>query len=329
MSDARSESLPHGPIIALGPVDDAVAEILRPFGPVIPVGPAPATAAVLGAAIGLIARGDTIVNATLIASMPNLRVIGRSGVGTERVDLAAASARRIPVVITPGAGTNAVAEGALAMILHLVKRLGELTVLVRDGRWAERESMAFGDVDGATLGIIGFGRIGRRLSAICRPLGMSVLAFDPLLDAATAGAAGVTATDLVDLVHRSNVVSLHAPLTADTTRLVGAELLNHFRPGSILVNCGRGGLVDLDAVHVALNDGRLAGVGLDVYDPEPPAAAGHPLFRHPGVVLTPHVMGLSTLARQRTFRAMAEGMAAVLGGGRASDVANPELDALT
>jgi phosphoglycerate dehydrogenase-like enzyme len=121
------------------------------------------------------------------------------------------------------------------------------------------------------------------------------------------------------------VISLHAPLTGETTHLVDADLLARVRPGTILVNCGRGGLLDLDAVHAALLDGRLAGVGLDVYEPEPPPPGGHPIFAHPAVVLTPHVLGLSRHGRRRTFEEMAEGMAAVLAGGRAPNIANPEI----
>ena len=102
-------------------------------------------------------------------------------------------------------------------------------------------------------------------------------------------------------------------------------MLARVRTGTVLVNCGRGGLLDLDAVHAALLDGRLAGVGLDVYDPEPPPPGGHPIFRHPAVVLTPHVLGLSRSARRRIFEEMSAGMAAVLAGGRAAHIANPEI----
>jgi phosphoglycerate dehydrogenase-like enzyme len=312
-------------ILALGPVDALVAERLRAFGEVVEVADGSSLAALLPRAVGLIARGTSRVDAELIAAAPELRVIGRSGVGVELIDLAAASARGIPVVVTPGAATNAVAEGALAHILHLVKRLGPLTQLVRDGRWADRESVRVGDLEGASIGIVGFGRIGRRLAELCGVLGMSVRAFDPYADAATAQLVGVEMVDLETLAATSDVISLHAPLTPETTRIVDAALLERVRPGTILVNCGRGGLVDLDAVHAALLDGRLAGVGLDVYDPEPPPPGGHPVFDHPAVVLTPHVLGLSERGRRRTFEEMAEGMAAVLAGGRARDIANPEI----
>lgn len=331
MSDRASPvatgiGLERGPILSLGPVDTLVADRLRAFGEIVEASQGDASlAALLPVAIGLIARGNSVVDRPLIAAATRLRVIGRSGVGVELVDLTAASARRIPVVITPGASTNAVAEGALAHILHLVKRLGVLTELVREGRWSERESVELGDLDGATLGIVGFGRIGRRLAELCAVLGMRILAFDPYADPATAVTIGVELTDLARLVESADVISLHAPLTAETARLVDADLLARVRPGTVLVNCGRGGLLDLDAAHAALLDGRLSGVGLDVYEPEPPPPEGHPVFRHPAVVLTPHVLGLSGRGRRRTFEEMAEGMAAVLAGGRAPNIANPEI----
>ena len=316
----------QGPILALGPVDALVADRLRAFGEIVEAGPdGRRLAEILPDAIGLIARGTSVVDRLLIAAAPRLRVIGRSGIGVELVDLRAASARRIPVVVTPGAGTNAVAEGALALILHLVKRLGVLTELVRAGRWAERESVEIGDLDGATIGIVGFGRIGRRLAELCAVLDMRILAFDPYADRATAAAMGVELTDLARLAETAEVISLHAPLTPETVSLVNADLLARLRAGTILVNCSRGGLLDLDAVHAALLDGRLSGVGLDVYEPEPPPPEGHPIFRHPGIVLTPHVLGLSRRGRRRTFEEMADGMAAVLAGGRAPNIANPEI----
>ena len=322
-ADAVGAVSVRGPILALGPVDALVSERLRPFGDVVQAGPG--DKGILAEAIGLIARGDSVVDRSLITAAPRLRVIGRSGIGFELVDVVAATERGIPVVVTPGAGTNAVAEGALALILHLVKRLGPLTELVREGRWAERDAVAVGDLDGATLGIVGFGRIGRRLAEFGTALGMQVVAFDPFADVAAASAMGVQLMDLEGLVERADVISLHAPLTPETRHLVDAPLLAHVRPGTVLVNCGRGGLLDLDAAHAALLDGRLAGVGLDVFDPEPPPPDGHPIFGHPAVVLTPHVLGLSTKGRRRIFEDMADGMAAVLGGGRAPNVANPEV----
>ncbi|GAB3347927.1 hydroxyacid dehydrogenase [Amycolatopsis echigonensis] len=308
-------------IVALGPVDDLVAERLRPFGEVVIAESDADQRALLPDAVGLIARATSTVDQALLDSAPNLRVIGRTGIGVDRVDLDAASARSVPVVVTPSAGTRAVAEGALTLALHLLKRIGRYTTLVREGRWTQRNAFTANDLDGAVVGLVGYGRIGRRVAELARAFGASVLVYDPYLRPADAD--GVTVADLPRVLTGSDVLSLHAPLTPETRHLLGEAELSQVKPGAILVNCARGGLLDLDAVHAALLDGRLGGVGLDVYDPEPPV--DHPLFHHPDVALTPHIMGISARAWHRTCADMATGMAAVLGGGRADHVANPEV----
>ncbi len=311
-------------ILEIGPADELVRERLDAYGPFAQVGVAEraAIARHLPETVAIAARATAVIDAAVISAAPKLRVIGRSGVGVDLVDLEAATARGIPVVITPNAGTRSVAEGALALILHLVKRLGRFTELVREGAWATREELVLGDLDGATLGIVGYGRIGRRVAEISTVLGMRVIAHDPYADPQMVDPA-VTLTDLPDLMARADVISLHAPLTADTQGLIGRGALASVTPGAVLVNCGRGGLLDLDAAYDALCDGRLSGLGLDVFDPEPPEH--HPLFDHPDVVLTPHVMALSRRARLLVFAEMADGMAEVLAGRSAPHVANPDV----
>jgi D-3-phosphoglycerate dehydrogenase len=275
------------------------------------------TEADLAQAQGAIARADAVIDPELLSHATRLRVVARTGVGVENVDLDAVTARGIAVVVTPGAGTTAVAEGAIAMAVHLVKRFGRLTTLVRSGRWADRGTVSVGDLAGAVLGVVGFGRIGQKAATLGAALGMEVLAYDPVSEPP----AVVRCTDLRELVTRSDVITLHLPLLETTQHLVGAELLRHVKPGAVLVNCGRGALIDMDAVHAALLDGRLGGVGLDVFDPEPPRH--HPLFDHPDVVLTPHLMGLSRQATSATFLDAARGVVAVLEGRHPAAVANP------
>ena len=272
----------------------------------------------LAIAEGAIVRADAVVDAALLVRTPRLRVLARTGVGVDLVDLEEASARGIAVVITPGAGTRAVAEGVLAHALHLVKRLAPLTRLVRDGGWAERSRISVGDLDGATIGIIGYGRIGRWVGELAAAFGMRVLAHDPV----SPPPAEVDCRDLGELAGASDLLTLHVPLTEATHHLVDAAFLTRVRPGAILVNCGRGGLLDLDAALAALRSGRLGGVGLDVFDPEPPPH--HPLFDHPDVVLTPHLMGLTRRATAATFAAAARGVADVLAGRRPAALANPD-----
>ena len=310
-------------ILAMGPVDDLIANRLAPFGQVITAETAAEARELLPHAICLLARATSTVDQAVLDAAPKLRVIGRTGIGVDRIDLAAASVRALPVVVTPTAGTRAVAEGTLALILHLLKRLGRFTELVREGRWGERGRFTAGDLDGATVGLIGYGRIGSRVAELARCFGARVAVTDPYLE--PSAVEGVSMLELPELVRSSDVISLHAPLTQQTRHLLGATALDQVKPGAVVVNCGRGGLLDLDAAYAALVAGRLAGVGLDVYDPEPPSAHGHPLFRHPDVVLTPHIMGISARGWRKTCIELAEGLATVLAGGHAEHVANPDV----
>ena len=169
-------------VVALGAVEaDLVTEHLPPDARFV----ADPGAGDLRDATGAIVRADALVDTAMLDRMPNLRVLARTGVGVERVDVDEATRRGIAVVVTPGAGTHAVAEGALAMILHLVKRLRATTECVARGRWSDRGAIAVGDLDGATIGIVGYGRIGRRVGHLARAFGMTVLAHDPYLPAGT------------------------------------------------------------------------------------------------------------------------------------------------
>jgi D-3-phosphoglycerate dehydrogenase len=301
-------------VVALGSVDPAlVAGVLDGHCRFVT---APGEAE-LAAAEGAIVRADARVDQALLRRAPRLRVIARTGVGVDLVDVPTATARGIAVVVTPGVGAAAVAEGAIGMALHLVKRFGPLTALVREGRWAQRATVPVGDLDGATLGVVGYGRIGRRVATLGTAFGMRVLAYDPMSEPP----GDVRCADLGELAARSDVITLHLPLTEQTRHLVDDAFLAQVKPGAVLVNCSRGGLIDTDAVWQALTGGRLSGVGLDVFDPEPPGH--HPLFSHPNVVLTPHLMGLSLRATTATYAAAARGLLDVLSGREPQAVANP------
>ncbi|NNN29197.1 oxidoreductase [Streptomyces sp. S3(2020)] len=304
-------------VVALGPVDaDTVGPVLGERVTFV-TDPTPEELAV---AEGAIVRADRRVDADLLQRAPRLRVIARTGVGVDLVDVAAASGRGIPVVITPHSGSRAVAEGVFAMTLHLTKRLNPLTELVREGRWAERNAVPVGDLDGATLGIVGYGRIGRRVAELAAVFGMRTLAYDPFSPPPPESARA----DLGELAEASDVLTLHTPLTDSTRHLVDEELLVRVKPGAVLINCGRGGLLDPDATLAALESGRLSGVGLDVFDPEP--ALHHPLFDHPDVVLTPHLMGMTRRAMTLTFVDAARGVADVLAGRPPAAVADPDFN---
>jgi D-3-phosphoglycerate dehydrogenase / 2-oxoglutarate reductase len=280
------------------------------------------TEADLAVAVGAIVRADALVDAAFLDRTPRMRVLARTGVGTDLVDLDAATARGIAAVVTPGSGTRAVAEGVLAHTLALVKRVAPLTALVSAGRWGERDSGGpIGDLDGATIGIICYGRIGRRVGELAAAFGMRVLAYDPYAPPP----AELACDDLDALVAASDVLTLHVPLTPENHHLVDAAFLARTKPGAVLINCGRGGLLDLDAALAALESGQLSGVGLDVFESEPPVH--HPVFDHPSVSLTPHLMGLTRKATAATFADAAHGVVDVLAGRRPAAVANPEWDA--
>ena len=299
-------------IVATGPVPPFVEELL---GPIVVASPGELESLLPEAEV-LIARGGTTVTAATIAAAPRLRVIARSGVGFSEVDVEAATRRGIPVVLAPTAGAQAVAEGALALVLALAKRLPELDRAVKEGRWEERDRADVRDLHGAALGILGYGRIGRRLEALAEPFELRVRFFDPYV------AGSVT---LTELFAESDVVSIHAPLTDETRGIVDAPLLEHARPGLLLVNVARGALVrSPDDLLAALESGRLGGVGLDVFEPEPPDTS-HPLFAHPRVLCTPHALWRTPRALEGIFREMGEGVLAALRGERPAGVANPEL----
>ena len=300
-------------VVALGTVD---GELVRPVlgdDCVLIENP---TDADMSEAVGAIVRASVVVDRAMFERMPSLRVLARTGVGTERVDLDAATERGIPVVITPGSNTRAVAEGALAMALTLVKSLPALDAVVRGGGWAERDGIPVGDIDGATVGIVGYGRIGKRLAEIMSALGARVRAFDPV----TPIPAEYRVDNLDDLLRASSIVSLNVPLLDSTRNILDARALSLMPAGAILVNCSRGPLVDLDAALEALASGHLGGIGLDVFDDEPPTP--HPLFQHPRALLTPHVMGLSTKAAAQTFVDAAQGIRDVLDGKKPLATAN-------
>jgi phosphoglycerate dehydrogenase-like enzyme len=284
-------------IVGLGPVPtEQTQELLGPQFTFV----AEPTSQDLEKADGAIVRAEFFLDKAALESMPKLKIAVRTGVGVDRVDLVSAAERGVLIAITPGANTNAVAEGALAMMLSLSKKLSPLTELVRKDLWASRDGIVPGDLEGSTLGLVGFGRIGSRVAQLAQAFGMRVLAFDPVADIPE----NLRAKSMDALLSESNFLSVHVPLNEKTRNLISTKEIGLMPQGSLIINVARGGVVNLDAAHEALNSGKLSGLGLDSFDPEP--AIFHECFNHPNVVLTPHVMGLSHRARQQTFAAAAQ-----------------------
>ena len=262
----------------------------------------------------ILTRGRGRITAELIERCPRLRVIARPGTGLDNVDLAAAERRGIPVIYAPGANADTVAEHTMALMLDLVRGVSRSAELVRAGRWEDRGRYAGQEIRGLTLGIIGFGGVGRRTAALAAAFGMRVLvAHRRPVDVP----APCSAAPLEDLLQTADVVSLHVPLTPETNRLLDARRLALMKPGAFLVNTARGQLIDQTALAAALAAGRLGGFAADVLDAEPPAA-DDPLLADDRVLLTPHIASLTGATYRRMCVETARNVLAVLTGGEPS-----------
>jgi D-3-phosphoglycerate dehydrogenase len=248
--------------------------------------------AALAEADGIVIRSGTQLTAAVLNDQARLRAIVRAGVGVDNIDVPAASRQGIVVMNTPGGNTVSTAEHTMAMMLALSRNVARADESLKAGRW-DRGKFTGTQLEGKTLGIIGLGRVGLALARRALGFDMKVLGFDPFLSSDRAQELGIESVPrLDDLWSRCDYFTLHTPLTAETRDLIGARELARMKPGVRIINCARGGLIDEAALKVALDEGRVAGAAIDVFDPEPPPA-GHPLVGHPKCVVTPH-LGAST-----------------------------------
>ena len=229
------------------------------------------------------------VSARVMDASPALRVISKHGTGIDTIDSQAAQQRGIAVKAAVGANAPAVAEHTWALIMACAKNVVGLDRRMREGHWDKSTHKSL-ELQGRTLGLVGFGAIGRRVAAVAAALGMPVLAYDPY---AKEAAAGVQLVDLDTLYARSDVVSLHCPLTAENKHMINAQSLARMKDGTILVNTARGGLIDEAALIAALNSGKLRAAGLDSFEKEP-FAAPHPLQDIGNAILSPHIGGVTS-----------------------------------
>jgi D-3-phosphoglycerate dehydrogenase len=245
----------------------------------------------------ILVRSASKLTAAEIAAAQSLRVIGRAGVGIDNIDLAAANQRQIAVISTPEANTISTAELTFALMLALARRVPMAQRSLEQGLW-KRNDFRGVELYKKTLGVIGFGRIGREVAARARAFGMRIVAYDPLIPAATISSHNAEAVELAAALGQSDFITLHVPFNDSTEELINADSLKLVKRGACLINCARGGLTDEQAVRQALDSGQLAGVALDVYAEEPPAK-GHPLIGHPRVVCVPHLGALTDEAQTR------------------------------
>lgn len=270
--------------------------------------------AVLADISGIIWRSGSL-DWKIISAANNLRVIARHGVGFDNVDVTAATQRNIAVLITPEANYRAVAEHVFALLLATRRHVLLGDRMVRDGRFADRDSLAGNELRGSTLGIIGMGRIGAEVARIAKTgFDMRVLVHDPWLDAIDIAAAGMEPEGrLLALLERSDAVTVHVPLTAETHDLLGAGELARMPRHAVLINTARGGIVNEHALAIALREGSIAGAGIDVFGAEPPAP-DNPLLSSRRTVLSPHSGALTHEALRQIALDAARGVLDVLHG---------------
>ncbi|MCA9969832.1 MAG: phosphoglycerate dehydrogenase [Anaerolineales bacterium] len=278
--------------------------------------------AALPAYDALIIRSGTRPDAEIIAAGTRLKVIGRAGMGVDNVDLAAATAHGVLVMNTPRANSVATAEQTLALMLAAARHTVAAHNSVAAGDWARAQYVGM-ELDGKTLGIIGFGHIGRLVAARARAFGMRVVATDPYVDAETAVEHGASLMPLPELLAHSDVITLHSVATPETVNLINAETLAQMKDGVLLVNVARGKLIDEQALADALHSGKVAAAALDVYQQEPPVNS--PLIGLPNVLHTPHLGASSREAQRRVALEIAEQVVEALRGTAYRNVVNAEV----
>ncbi|GIT92804.1 D-3-phosphoglycerate dehydrogenase [Jannaschia pagri] len=268
---------------------------------------------------GLAIRSATKVTEKLLEAAPNLKVVGRAGIGTDNVDKPAASKKGVIVMNTPYGNMITTAEHAIAMMFAVARQIPEANASTHAGKWEKSRFMGV-ELTGKTLGVIGAGNIGGIVCQKAVGLGLKVVAYDPFLSDERASKLGVQKVELEDLLTRADIITLHVPLTDQTKNILSAENLAKTKKGVRIVNCARGGLVDEEALAALLKEGHVAGAGFDVFAVEP--ATESPLFNLPNVVVTPHLGAATTEAQENVALQVAEQMSDYLLTGAVTNALN-------
>lgn len=308
------------------PTLDREQSILKPVG--VELVPAPSgdeeTLARLASDVDGIMTCFASVTPTVVRASSQLKVIARYGIGVDNIAVDVATDRDVVVTNVPDYCVEEVAEHALALLLACARRLALYDRRVRGGEWNSKVGMPLYRVNGKTLGLVGFGQIGRRVAAKAQALGLRVLAYSPHLTAADAQKAGSRAVSLAELVAESDFVSLHLPLTPQTAEMFDSERFDRMKPGAIFLNTSRGGLVESAALAEALETGQLAAAGIDVLPQEPPDP-GEALLKQENLIVTPHVAFYSEESLAELQTRTARSVARVLQGRMPESVVNPEV----
>lgn len=254
------------------------------------------------------------ISAETLRNVENLKVIARHGVGYDNVDVGEATRRGIAVTYTPHANAESVAEHTFALILALMRRICEASKTVKSGGWSERSKLIGFEIYGKTMGIIGFGAIGRRVAEIAiKGFDMRVLAYDPYINREEMLKLNVKPADLKELIRDSDIVSIHAVLTSETYHLIGEEELRQMKPKALIVNTARGQIIDEKALIKALREKWIAGAALDVLEAEPPERE-NPLLSMDNVLVTPHIAAFTFEALKRMDLMVVEDIVRIYNG---------------
>ena len=282
-------------IVVADKISERGIELLREVGWNVVTPAAGALSAELVDAEGLIVRSATRVTAELLEKAPDLKVVGRAGVGIDNVDVEAATRRGVLVMNTPGGNAVSVAEHTFALLLSLARSVPQFNAAIHAGRWEKSSAMGT-EVRGKTLGLVGLGRVGTEVARRAQALEMTVLAHDPYVSKQVAEELEVELVPLTDLFARADYVSLHTALSPSTEKMINAASIAQMKRGVRLINCARGELVDEGALAEALRSGQVAGAALDTFAQEPPKNS--PLIGLPNVIATPHIAGSTAEAQE-------------------------------
>jgi len=287
---------------------------------------APELEARLAEAEGLFCLLTILVRKELLDRMPRLRVVSNMAVGVDNVDVAACTARGIPVGNTPGVLTDATADLTMSLLLAAARRLPEASRDAREGCWKTWSPAGWlgADLRGATLGIVGLGKIGRAVAERARGFGLRIVYTDTSPRQDVEAELGATFLSFDELIRQSDFISLHCPLTPETRGLINETVLREMKPTAILVNAARGPVVDTAALTRALAEGRIAAAALDVTDPEP-LTSDHPLYSLPNCLIVPHIGSATRGTRRRMAEMACENLLAGLEGRRLPYCVNPEV----
>jgi D-3-phosphoglycerate dehydrogenase len=270
-------------------------------------------------------RSDTKVNAEVIAAAPNLKVVGRAGVGVDNIDIEAATDRGVIVMNTPTGNTIATAELTFTHMLAGTRPIVQASARMREGGW-DRKKFSGSELNGKTLGVLGLGRIGAEVSKRAMAFQMKVLAYDPYLTESRAKSLGIQQASLDEVIENADYITVHMPLTADTKHMLNADAFARMKDGVRIFNCARGGIIDESALVDALESGKVAAAGLDVYEDEPPVE-DHPMRGIQNLVLTPHLGASTAEAQENVGIDVAKQMIEALNGGRVENALNmPSVD---